>query len=113
MSVVCYNCSEFELNICNDLIKLTVVCPVIAFVFLHRCSIDKSKLDGVRGWGEASKLEQELEYILRDAEDASLKLHLAHTEQDAASRPKRVSIADVFFTVTGGETLVMLLISRL
>jgi hypothetical protein len=35
MSVVCYNCSEFELNICTDLIKLTVVCPVIVFVFLY------------------------------------------------------------------------------
>jgi hypothetical protein len=42
------------------------------------------KLDGARG-REASKLEQELDDILRNVEDASLKLRLARAERDEAS----------------------------
>ena len=38
-----------------------------------------------RGRGEASKIEQELEYVLRNVDGASLKLRLARAERDAAS----------------------------
>ena len=53
--------------------------------FYSDASFYENKLDGSRGRGEASKLEQELDYILRDVEDASLKLRLARAERDAAS----------------------------
>ncbi|KAL3816347.1 hypothetical protein ACHAXA_011447 [Cyclostephanos tholiformis] len=47
-------------------------------------SFYENKLDGARG-REASKLEQELGYILRDVEEASLRLRLARAERDEAS----------------------------
>ncbi len=47
-------------------------------------SFYETRLDGARG-REASKLEQELGYIIRDVEDASLKLRLARAERDEAS----------------------------
>jgi hypothetical protein len=51
---------------------------------LSDVSFYENKLDGARG-REASKLEQELGYILRDVEEASLRLRLARAERDEAS----------------------------
>mmetsp|Transcript_19283 Transcript_19283/g.41829 ORF Transcript_19283/g.41829 Transcript_19283/m.41829 type:complete len:739 (-) Transcript_19283:197-2413(-) len=51
-------------------------------------SFCEDKLQDTRG-REASKLEQELGYILRDVEDASRNLRMARAERDAAS--ERVS----------------------
>jgi hypothetical protein len=53
--------------------------------FRSDASFYESKLNGARGRGEASKIERVLEYILRDVEDASLKLRLARAKRDEAS----------------------------
>ena len=42
-------------------------------------------MEDARGEREASKLEEELGFILRDVEDASRNLRLARAERDAAS----------------------------
>ena len=48
-------------------------------------SFCETQLEDARGEREASKLEQELGFILRDVEDASRNLRLARAERDAAS----------------------------
>ena len=56
---------------------------------IHRdASFCENKLEDARG-REASKLEQELGYLLRDVEDAQRNLRLVRAERDAAS--ERVS----------------------
>lgn len=58
-----------------------------SFIPPSRCSnasLCQSKLEDARG-REASQLEQELGYILRDVDDASRNLRLARAERDAAS----------------------------
>lgn len=56
-------------------------------VFLLRSDVSfyEEKLDSARGGQEVSEIEQELGEILRDVNDASLKLRLARAERDEAS----------------------------
>ena len=61
----------------------------VQFLSIHRdATYCENKLEDFRG-RDASKLEQELGYILRDVEDASRNLRLVRAERDAAS--ERVS----------------------
>lgn len=57
---------------------------LLSLTLYSNASQCQSKLEAAGG-REASRLEQELGYILRDVDDASRNLRLARAERDAAS----------------------------